>query len=296
MTFKSGFISIVGRPNVGKSTLLNKIIGSKIAIVSDKPQTTRNRIQAIKNYPDAQAIFIDTPGIHKPLYKMNQYMLKTAMSALAGMDIILAMMDATEEPGRGDQFVIEALPNGNEKKYLVLNKTDLLKKQDIMLAISRYGEIGKFAEIFPVSALDGYNVDELERTILKNLPEGPKYFDSDRTTNLSDSFLAAEIIREKVLLATREELPYATAVAIEMWEEAANHQRIHAIIYVEKNSQKGIIIGAQGERLKKIGTEARLELEKIFASKIYLNLWVKVRPGWRDDDRLLREMGISTEE
>jgi GTP-binding protein Era len=296
VTFKSGFISIVGRPNVGKSTLLNKIIGSKIAIVSDKPQTTRNRIQAIKNYPDAQAIFIDTPGIHKPLYKMNQYMLKTAMSALAGMDIILAMMDATEEPGRGDQFVIEALPNGNEKKYLVLNKTDLLKKQDIMLAISRYGEIGKFAEIFPVSALDGYNVDELERTILKNLPEGPKYFDSDRTTNLSDSFLAAEIIREKVLLATREELPYATAVAIEMWEEAANHQRIHAIIYVEKNSQKGIIIGAQGERLKKIGTEARLELEKIFASKIYLNLWVKVRPGWRDDDRLLREMGISTEE
>lgn len=296
MTFKSGFISIVGRPNVGKSTLLNKIIGSKIAIVSDKPQTTRNRIQAIKNYPDAQAVFIDTPGIHKPLYKMNQYMLKTAMSALAGMDIILAMMDATEEPGRGDQFVIEALPNGNEKKYLVLNKTDLLKKHDIMLAISRYGEIGKFAEIFPVSALDGYNVDELERTILKNLPEGPKYFDSDRTTNLSDSFLAAEIIREKVLFATREELPYATAVAIEMWEEAANHQRIHAIIYVEKNSQKGIIIGAQGERLKKIGTEARLELEKIFASKIYLNLWVKVRPGWRDDDRLLREMGISTEE
>jgi len=296
VTFKSGFISIVGRPNVGKSTLLNKIIGSKIAIVSDKPQTTRNRIQAIKNYPDAQAVFIDTPGIHKPLYKMNQYMLKTAMSALAGMDIILAMMDATEEPGRGDQFVIEALPNGNEKKYLVLNKTDLLKKHDIMLAISRYGEIGKFAEIFPVSALDGYNVDELERTILKNLPEGPKYFDSDRTTNLSDSFLAAEIIREKVLFATREELPYATAVAIEMWEEAANHQRIHAIIYVEKNSQKGIIIGAQGERLKKIGTEARLELEKIFASKIYLNLWVKVRPGWRDDDRLLREMGISTEE
>lgn len=296
MTFKSGFISIVGRPNVGKSTLLNKIIGSKIAIVSDKPQTTRNRIQAIKNYPDAQAIFIDTPGIHKPLYKMNQYMLKTAMSALAGMDIILAMMDATEEPGKGDQFVIEALPNGNEKKYLVLNKTDLLKKHDIMLAISRYGEIGKFAEIFPVSALDGYNVDELERTILENLPEGPKYFESDRTTNISDSFLAAEIIREKVLMATREELPYATAVAIEMWEEAANHQRIHAIIYVEKNSQKGIIIGAQGERLKKIGTEARLELEKIFASKIYLNLWVKVRPGWRDDDRLLREMGISTEE
>jgi len=296
VTFKSGFISIVGRPNVGKSTLLNKIIGSKIAIVSDKPQTTRNRIQAIKNYPDAQAIFIDTPGIHKPLYKMNQYMLKTAMSALAGMDIILAMMDATEEPGKGDQFVIEALPNGNEKKYLVLNKTDLLKKHDIMLAISRYGEIGKFAEIFPVSALDGYNVDELERTILENLPEGPKYFESDRTTNISDSFLAAEIIREKVLMATREELPYATAVAIEMWEEAANHQRIHAIIYVEKNSQKGIIIGAQGERLKKIGTEARLELEKIFASKIYLNLWVKVRPGWRDDDRLLREMGISTEE
>jgi GTP-binding protein Era len=223
-------------------------------------------------------------------------MLKTAMSALAGMDVILVMMDATEEPGKGDQFVIEALPKGDEKKYLVLNKTDLLKKHDIMLAISRYGEIGKFAEIFPVSALDGYNVDELERTILKNLPVGPKYFESDRTTNISDSFLAAEIIREKVLTATREELPYATAVAIEMWEEAANHQRIHAIIYVEKDSQKGIIIGSQGERLKKIGTEARLELEKIFASKIYLNLWVKVRPGWRNDDRLLREMGISTEE
>jgi GTP-binding protein Era len=296
VTFKSGFISIIGRPNVGKSTLLNKIIGSKIAIVSDKPQTTRNRIQAIKNYPDAQAIFIDTPGIHKPLYKMNQYMLKTAMSAISGMDIILVMMDATEEPGKGDQFVIEALPKKDEKKYLVLNKTDLLKKQDIMLAISRYGEIGKFEEIFPISALDGYNVDELERTILKNLPEGPKYFDSDRITDLSDSFLAAEIIREKVLHATREELPYATAVAIEMWEEAANHQRIHALIYVEKDSQKGIIIGAKGERLKKIGTEARLELEKIFASKIYLNLWVKVRPGWRDNDRLLREMRIPTEE
>lgn len=296
MTFKSGFISIVGRPNVGKSTLLNRIIGSKIAIVSDKPQTTRNRIQAVKDYPDAQAVFIDTPGIHKPLYKMNQYMLKTAVSALAGMDIILVMMDATQEPGKGDQFVIETLPGGDEKNFLVLNKTDLLEKKDIMLAIARYSEIAKFDEVFPISALSGYNIEELEASILKHLPEGPKYYDSGRMGEFTDSFLAAEIIREKVLLATRDELPYATAVAIELWEEASNHQRIHATIYVEKESQKGIIIGANGSRLKKIGTDARLDLEKIFACKFYLNLWVKVKPGWRDNDRLLREIGISSEE
>jgi GTP-binding protein Era len=295
VTFKSGFVTIIGRPNVGKSTLLNKIIGRKVAIVSDKPQTTRNRIQAIKNYPDAQVIFIDTPGIHKPQYKMNQYMLKTAMSSLDVMDIILVMMDATEPPGKGDEFVIKSLPKGKEKLYLILNKTDLLKKQDILLAITKYSEIGDFSDVFPLSALDGYNVDELEKTILNSLDEGPQYFESDRITDRSDSFLAAEIIREKVLQETREEIPYATAVSIEMWDEAVDHQRIHAIIYVEKDSQKGIIIGSGGQRLKKIGTEARLEMEKIFATKFYLNLWVKVRRNWRDDDRLLREMGISDE-
>lgn len=295
MTFKSGFVTIIGRPNVGKSTLINRIIGKKIAIVSDKPQTTRNRIQAIKNYPDAQVVFIDTPGIHKPQFKMNQYMLKTAISALDGMDIILVMMDATEPPGRGDEFVIKALPKGKEKLFLVLNKTDLMKKQDILLAITRYSEIGDFADIFPLSALDGYNVDELEKSILDSLSEGPQYFESDMVTDRSDSFLAAEIIREKVLHETREEIPYSTAVSIEMWEENEDHQRVHAIIYVEKESQKGIIIGSGGQRLKKIGTEARLEMEKIFAAKFYLNLWVKVRRRWRDDDRLLREIGLSDE-
>lgn len=296
MTFKSGFVTIIGRPNVGKSTLLNRLIGKKIAIVSDKPQTTRNRIQAIKNYPEGQVIFIDTPGIHKPIYKMNQYMLKTAMSALVGMDIILVMMDATEPPGKGDLFVIEALPKGNEKKYLVLNKCDLLKKQDVLLAITKYSEIGTFSDIFPLSALDGYNVGELESAILSSLQEGPQYFETDMVTDQSDSFLAAEIIREKVLSETREELPYATAVSIEMWEENDDHHRVHAVIYVEKDSQKGIIIGSGGQKLKKIGTEARIELEKIFGAKFYLNLWVKVKPRWRDDDRLLREMRISEEE
>jgi len=291
MSFYSGFVSIIGRPNVGKSTLINRIIGEKVAIVSDKPQTTRNRIQAIRNYENAQVIFLDTPGIHKPLYRMNQYMLKSAMSSLAGMDVILVMMDATAPPGKGDQYILDNLPKGEEKIFLLLNKVDLMKKDKILSRIIEYNEKYNFAEVFPISALTGDKVRELEDTIIDYLPEGPKYFEDDRVTEYSEHFLASEIIREKILWITHDELPYTTAVQIELWEEAKNHERIHAVIYVEKESQKGIVIGKKGERLKQIGTEARLELEKIFGVKIYLNLWIKVKYKWRDNEVFLREFG-----
>ncbi|MBN2135091.1 MAG: GTPase Era [Acidobacteria bacterium] len=291
--FKSGYVSIIGRPNMGKSTLLNNIIGEKVAIVSDKPQTTRNRIQAVKNYPDAQVIFLDTPGIHKPQHRMNQYMLKTALGTLSGIDIILVMMDVTQEPGKGDQFVIDVLPKGHEKKFCLINKVDLVKKHKVLAAIAHYNEMFEFDEIIPISALKGDNVQKVEQLILENLPEGAKYFEGSETTEYSDNFLVSEIIRERILHHTKEELPYSVAVMIESWEEGKKTDHINAVIYVSKPNHKKMVIGKGGEKLKKVGTEARAEIERIYGVNVYLELWVKVKEKWRDDERLLKEMGFS---
>ncbi len=288
----SGFVSIIGRPNVGKSTLLNRIIGEKVAIVSNKPQTTRNRIQAVKNYENAQVIFIDTPGIHKPLYRMNQVMLRYALNAVEGIDVLLVMMDVTQPAGKGDLFVLENLPSGKEKKFLLVNKVDIAKKPVIAEALAYYNSQYDFDEVIPISAETGENVDKLEALILDSMQEGPKYFPEDQVTDYSDGFLVSEIIREKILKETSDELPYSTAVMIEHWDESKDVERIHAAIIVDKDSHKGMIIGKGGQRLKTIGTLAREELERIYGTRFYLELWVKVRKKWRDDDRLLREMGL----
>jgi GTP-binding protein Era len=293
--FKSGFISIIGRPNTGKSTLLNALLGEKIAIVSDKPQTTRNRILGIMSRPDAQMVFLDTPGIHKPMHKMNEVMVKTALATYNETDVILMLVEAVERPGAGDKFIIETLSTVKTPVFLLINKTDLIKKDALLPLIQEYARLYSFAEIIPVSALKN-DLGGLIETILKRLPQGPKYFPDDQLTDQPERFVVSEIIREKIFELTKEEIPYSTAVVIENMKEEPDITRIDATIYVERDSQKGILIGKGGTMLKQIGTLARQDAEKLLGVKVFLQLWVKVKKGWREDERMLRNIGIITEE
>ena len=293
--FKSGFISIIGRPNVGKSTLLNALLGEKIAIISDKPQTTRNRILGIVNQPGAQMVFMDTPGIHKPMHKMNEVMVKTALATYNEVDVILMLVEATEQPGGGDKFIIETLSKIKTPVFLLINKVDLVKKDALLPLIQEYSKLYNFAEIIPLSALKN-DLGGLIESILKCLPQGPKYFPDDQLTDQPERFIVSELIREKIFELTKEEIPYSTAVVIEEMKEEPDITRIIAIIYVERDSQKGILIGKGGGMLKQIGTLARHDAEKLLGTKIFLQIWVKVKKGWREDEHMLRNIGILTEE
>jgi GTPase len=289
--FKSGFISIIGRPNVGKSTLLNALLGEKVAIISSKPQTTRNRILGIVNQPGAQLIFMDTPGIHKPMHKMNEVMVKTALQTYKEVDVILMLVEAQEQPGGGDRFIIETLSEVKTPVILLINKVDLIKKEALLPLMQSYNAMYTFAEIIPVSALKN-DLGGLVGMILRRLPQGPQYFPDDQLTDQPERFIVSELVREKVFVLTKEEIPYSTAVVIEEMKEEAEITRISAVIYVERDSQKGILIGKGGAMLKQIGTLARHDAEKLLGTKIFLKLLVKVKKGWREDERMLKNFGI----
>ncbi len=289
--FRSGFITVVGRPNVGKSTLINAITGMKIAAVSDKPNTTRNRILGIKTLPGAQLIFIDTPGIHRARGKLGKAMVHTAMTAIEEADLILMMIEVRDPFGKGDRFIIENLP---KPAILLINKIDTVKKGDILRIIdeSRRFE-GKFLEVIPISARNADGVNELLETVVGYLPEGPKYFPDDAVTDQPERFLAAEFIREKIFQLTREEIPYKSAVVIEEFTDVPEKGlvRISAVIYVERMNHKGIIIGKKGEMLKTIGSLAREDIEKVLGAKVFLELWVKVSEKWTERENLIKDYG-----
>lgn len=293
--FKSGFIAIVGRPNVGKSTLINSIVGEKVAIITPKPQTTRNRITGIKTTAEGQMIFIDTPGIHKAKTLLNRRLVDTARGALSDADVVLFVVSAEKEPGSDDKFILTTLRPVEVPVILVINKIDLVKREKLLSLIDDYRRRRDFREVVPISALKGFSVDRLERLVLDLLPEGPKYFPDDIFTDLPERFLAAEMIREKVILLTREEIPYVTAVTVDTFREVEEKNLIviQATITVEKESQKGILIGKKGSMLKEIGTRAREELERFFNAAVYLELFVKVSPGWTRDTGRLREYGYA---
>jgi GTP-binding protein Era len=291
---KSGFVSLVGRPNAGKSTLLNRIVGSKLAIVSDKPQTTRNRIVGVKNYVEGQIIFTDTPGIHRPLHRMNVRMVDLAIEAARQADLIGLVRDATVPGGSGDAFVRNLLGKVKVPVVLILNKIDRLAKPKLLPMIAAAHAAFPFVEIVPLSALDGTNVDRLERVLLEHLPEGDPLYPQDYVTDQPERFFVAEIVREKVLESTRNELPFSTAVVVDRFEEADEKglMRFYCSILVERESQKPILVGRAGEMVKRIGTAARLDLERFFQARVYLDLLVKVRSEWREDDRVLDELGL----
>ncbi len=293
--FKSGFVAVVGRPNVGKSTLINSLVGAKVSIVTATPQTTRNRILGIVNRPDSQVILMDTPGIHKPLSRLNEQMMAYVRQALEDRDLVLLIVDASADFGRGDQFALELVKKYAAKSFLVLNKIDLVQKPRLLPLIDRYSKLHDFEEIMPISALHGPGLAELMGEVIKRLPEGPQYFPADVYTDQPERFLASEIIREKIICHTRQELPYVTAVLIEQFEETGTLTRIHATIVVEKESQKPIVIGAGGQRIKRVGTDARRELEKLFPPKVFLELYVKVEPHWRDNHALVAALDYRAE-
>ncbi len=296
MGFRAGFVSIVGRPNAGKSTLLNALVGEKIAIVTHKPQTTRNRIQGIVNLkaqkgrPAAQIVFIDTPGIHKPDTAMNKRMMQEVYDALASRDVILLIVDVTQKFGPGDRFALEAVKRAGGTVFLLLNKIDLIEKTRLLPLIQEYAKLHDFAEIIPISARKREGFDMLLGKVVQALPEGQPYFPRDQFTDQPERFLASEIIREKVLLATGQEVPYASAVKIERYEEEPKLTRIAATIFCERDGQKKILIGRGGEMLKKIGTSARLDIEKLVGTKVFLELFVKVVPGWRESCGFVEEL------
>ena len=294
-SFKSGFVAVVGRPNAGKSTLVNTLVGSKVAIVTPVPQTTRNRILGILTRPDAQVIWMDTPGIHKPLSRLNEQMMNYVRQALADRDLAVLIVDATEKFGKGDAFAIELLQRYAPRTLLALNKIDRMKKPQLLPLMDRYSKLYAFEEILPISALRGEGIEELLAAVLKRLPQGPQYFPADEYTDQPERFLASEIIREKIIHHTKQELPYVTAVLIDQFEEGEPITRLHATIVVEKESQKPIVIGAGGARLKEIGSEARQELERLFPPKVFLELFVKVEPHWRDNRAVIAELDYRRE-
>jgi GTP-binding protein Era len=291
--YKSGFVAIIGRPNVGKSTFLNRVIGQKIAIMSDKPQTTRNKIQGVYTTEDAQIIFIDTPGIHKPKHKLGDFMVKVAQSALQEVDLILFMVDAVEGLGRGDEFIMERLKQVDTPVFLVINKIDEVHPDELLTFIDQYRSRHSFAEVVPISALQGNNVETLLEQIKKYLPEGPQYYPADQVTDHPERFIIAELIREKALHLTREEVPHSIAVVIDSIERRENSDTVYvgATIIVERDSQKGIIIGKRGKMLKEIGQRARMDIEALLGSKVFLELWVKVQKDWRNKLSQLRDLG-----
>jgi GTPase len=301
MAFRSGFVSIIGRPNAGKSTLLNALVGEKLAIVTRKPQTTRNRIQGIINVerknkrPAGQIVLIDTPGVHKPINSLNRRMMNEVYDALEGCDLLLLIVDATAKFGTGDKFVLDIVKKSGQPCFLLLNKIDVLDKQKLLPLIAEYKERHEFAEVIPISAMKGQGLDTLLDAVVKALPEGPRYFPKDQLTDQPERFLVAELIREQVLLATEQEVPYATTVLIDQYEEGARLTRIAATIYCEREGQKAILIGKQGANLKKIGTAARLQIQGLLNTKVFLELFVKVRAGWRDSRDFVQETDWRTQ-
>ncbi|WP_018661442.1 GTPase Era [Heyndrickxia acidiproducens] len=297
-SYKSGFISIIGRPNVGKSTFLNHVVGQKIAIMSDKPQTTRNKVQGVYTADEAQMIFIDTPGIHKPKHKLGDFMMKVAENTLKEVDLILFMINAEEGFGRGDEFIIEKLKQVNTPVFLVINKIDRVHPDDLLGIIGQYKDLYPFQEIVPISALQGNNIDRLLQTIRTYLPEGPQYYPADQVTDHPERFIISELIREKALQLTREEVPHSIAVVIDQIEREKNRNiiRVMATVVVERPSQKGIIIGKQGSMLKEIGKRARIDIENLLGSKVFLELWVKVEKDWRNKISQLRDFGFREDE
>ena len=293
--FKSGFIGIIGRPNVGKSTLLNGILGEKLAIITSKPQTTRNRIVGIFNTENAQFIFVDTPGIHSARTPLNRIMVRTATETFADSDILLLVVEGGQEATPDDLLILESLKAIPAPKFLLLNKIDLIRKEQLLPQMDAYRQLHPFAEMIPISALTGEGIPQLLEELWKYLPEGPRYFPEDMMTDSSERFVAAEIVREKILLLTHKEIPYSAAVMVDAFkeDEAKNIIRISATINVEKESQKGILIGKKGSMLREIGTRARMEMEKFFATRIYLELFVRVRKDWTKDPKMLREFGYS---
>lgn len=293
--FRSGFVSIIGRPNVGKSTLLNRILGEKIVITSDKPQTTRNRIQGIHNVPGAQIVFIDTPGIHQARSRLNKYMVEVAVSSIREVDLILFLVEANQKPGEQEQEIIDVLAGATAPVFLVINKVDLTEKGAVLERIAAYKDRFPFREIVPVSAGTGDGVEYLVELVRKALPEGPVYFPDDILTDVPERFIAAEIIREKVFRLTRDEIPYATAVEVDSFKEREDGGlvSIAATITVERDSQKGIVIGKKGAMLKKIGSASRVEIEKLLNTKVFLELFVRVRKDWSEDERMLKELGYT---
>lgn len=290
--FKAGFVTVVGRPNVGKSTLVNRLVGQKVAIVSNKPQTTRNRILAVVARPGAQLVLFDTPGIHKPMHEMNRRMVETAQRSVGQGDIVLWLVEAGEPPGAGDRFVRDVLVKTDRPVILAINKIDRVPRPQVLPAIEAYKDLLDFAEIVPVSALKGDNVDRLEEVLLKALPEGPALYPDDYLTDQPERFFVAEIVRERILHRTRQEIPYVSGVVVESFKEEEGLVKIHAVIFVERDSQKGILIGKGGSMLKNIGTEARHQIEDFLGTKVYLNLFVKVRSNWRESEQILSEMGL----
>jgi len=293
---KSGFVSILGRPNAGKSTLLNRLIGTKIAIVADKPQTTQTSIQGVLTLPDAQVVFLDTPGIHKADSLINKRMMDTVRAALDERDLLLFLVDVSRRFGEKDRHAVDLIKRTNTPAILVLNKTDLLGKDKsaILPLIEQYRALHEFADYIPIAARSGGGVEALRKVVLDRLPEGPAYFPPDHITDQPERFLAAEFIREKILHATREEVPHSIAVFVDSWEESPQLIRIYATIHVERSGQKGIVIGAGGAMLKRIGTLAREEMERMFGRKVYLDLHVKVRPGWRERPDFLEALDWRT--
>lgn len=290
--YKSGFVSVIGRPNVGKSTLINSLIGQKIAIMSDKPQTTRNKILCVLTQDDAQILFIDTPGIHKPKHKLGEYMVKAAENTLKEVDVILFVVDATENIGAGELYIMERLESTQAPVILVVNKVDQINKQQVLPVISRYSDKLNFVGAIPISAKEKTNLDQLVEEIKKYLEEGPQYYPSDMITDQPERLVIGELIREKALHLTKEEIPHAIAVDIEEISKRNNDDLyIRATIYVERESQKGIVIGAKGSLLKEIGQLARADIENLLGSKVYIDLWVKVKKDWRNRDGILRGFG-----
>lgn len=290
--FRSGFVSIVGRPNVGKSTLLNRILGEKLMITSDKPQTTRNQIKGIHNVPGGQIVFLDTPGIHRAKTRLNKFMVEEALSSVQGVDLILFLVDGAFDPEKEAEMIREVLSGVDAPVILVLNKIDLIPKGELLGRMATYGETYPFKEIIPVSASTGDGVDQLVQLVHGLLPEGPCYFPDDILTDVPERFIVAEIIREKIFRLTRDEVPYSVAVVVDSFKERENGVvAIQATINVERDSQKGIIIGRKGDMLKKIGSQARQEIEELLDTKVFLELFVRVSGEWSDNSRMLKEFG-----
>ena len=292
---KSGFVTIVGRPNAGKSTLINSIIGSKVAIVSDKAHTTRNNIQGIYNDDDSQIIFIDTPGIHKPMHKLGKYMNSQSYYSIEDTNVILFMVDATEKIGKGDKFILEKLKEVDSNVFLVLNKVDRIKKENLFPMIEEYNKLFDFKEIIPISALKKDNIDDLIKTIKKYLDEGERYYSEDYYTDKSINFMVSEIVREKVLNLTHEEVPHAVTCVLEKYEEEKNSIHINVLIIVEREGIKRILVGHSGSMIKEIGIEARKDIEELVGKKVYLELFVKTVNNWREKDKYLTEFGFNNE-
>ena len=291
-SFKSGFVAIVGRPNVGKSTFMNYVLGQKIAIMSDKAQTTRNKIQGVYTKEDAQIVFLDTPGIHKPKHELGEFMVKSAYSALKEVDAVLFMVNVSEKRGPGDDFIIEKLKGIKTPIFLVLNKIDLVTPEELLERVESYKDALDFAGVFPISVLQGNNVNELMEGLINALPEGPQYYPADQITDHPEYFVVSELIREKILQLTQEEIPHSVAVTVDkMQKDEFDKVHVYANIIVERKSQKGIIIGKGGRLLKEIGTRARHDIQQLLGNKVYLELWVKVEKDWRKRKSNLQEYG-----